>query len=231
MTNSEPNDPNDPRYWSNDERTIKPRRELQGADRWLTDVLYYGLWQLMVLGWPMVYLIYQSPVNYVTAKTAAITSVVTIPVCIGLFRGGHLTVGRPWPAITNAKLGTGSGYRAYLTRSVYLSCTLGLATYAGVFLGVATGSAAVTIVIAAAVSTVGIAGFPLLSKRAIRVRIVRLGYYALGLAVVGIGALPLDLRVGDPILGPALFVLLLVLALADGWSAIIEVYRRALGER
>ncbi|WP_254543211.1 hypothetical protein [Halomarina pelagica] len=208
-------DPSGPGRWLNDERAVRRREDSDGIGRLLTGIGYYGLGQLCLLAWPMIYLIYQAPLAFVEAKAAAAVSFGLVPFLVGLFRGRYVAVGRPWPALTANTLGTDAGYGAYLTRSVYLSCTLGLATYAGTAVHVLAGSWVLNVLVAAGITVGGIALLPYLSTGSTEARVARGGYYALSLAVVAVGAAPLDTSVGDPILGPALFALLVGLALLD----------------
>lgn len=209
-----PPDPGERRR-SNEERATRPRRESSGFDRLLTGV-FYGVGQLIVLCWPMLWLVFLTPEIGAEVKAAALVAVAVVSGLVGALRSGLLSVGRPWPTLTGAMLSVGTGYSEYLTRSIYLSCTLGLATYVGAFAQLATGSALATVPVAAVVSAAAVAAFPYVRGDAIALRAARLGYYAAALAAVSLGISGLGAAVWEiPGSSAALFLLYVVLALVD----------------
>lgn len=175
------------------------------------DLIQGGLAQFALLSAPMLWVVAQTPTYTVEIATAAVVSILLVSFLITLFRGGHVSVGRPWPVLTNERLGTGTGWRAFLTRSAYLSCTLGLATSGGVLAQVASGSFVWNVLVAVLLSIAAVVLLPYLSGDSTRVRIARLGYYVLGL--VAAAALLLFASELLDVSGAA-FALLLVCTLA-----------------
>ena len=208
--------------WSNDERAIRPRQEAVGPDRWLTAIIYYGLGQLALFCAPMIWMIGLSPFYTGLFGLGLIGALVTIPILIGLFRGGYISVGREWPVLTNAKLGTGEGYCEYLTRTVYLACTLGLAAYGSAGLALVAGrSVAVNVLGGMAISAVGIALLPYLSATSRRMRAARLGYYVIALVVIGIGAVPTFVAIAPE--RAVIVAVYVVLAGVDSWPLVSAI--------
>ena len=208
--------------WSNDERAIRPRQEAVGPDRWLTAIIYYGLGQLALFCAPMIWMIGLSPFYTGLFGLGLIGALVTIPILIGLFRGGYISVGREWPVLTNTNLGTGAGYREYLTRAVYLACTLGLAAYGSAGLALVAGrSVAVNVLGGMAISAVGIALLPYLSATSRRMRAARLGYYVIALMVIGIGAVPTFVAIAPE--RAVIVAIYVVLAGVDSWPLVNAV--------
>lgn len=213
----------DPQLWSNDERATRSREEQTGLDRWLTDTIYYGLGQLALFCAPMIWMIGLSPFYTGMFALGLIVSLITIPIFIGLFRGGYVAVGREWPVLTNTNLGTARGYREYLTRSVYLACTLALAAYGSAGLSLIAGeSVTVSILGSAAISGAGIALLPYLSARSIRMRVARAGYYSVALIIIGIGAAPTFVAVAPE--RAVIVVIYVILAVVDTWPLFTAMY-------
>lgn len=207
-------DPGDRRR-SNEERAARVRREPGAYDRLLSG-LFYAIGQLILLCWPVLWLVFLTPEIGAEVEAAALVAVAVASAFVGALRSGLLSIGRPWPALTGAMLSVGTGYGEYLTRSVYLSCTLGFATYAGAFAQLATGHALATVPVAAVVSAGGVAAFPYLTGDALATRAVRLGYYAVALGLVFVGISGLGAAVREiPGSSIAFFLLYVVLALVD----------------
>ncbi|XVH33547.1 hypothetical protein ACNS7O_18015 (plasmid) [Haloferacaceae archaeon DSL9] len=205
--------PPDQRYWRNDDRELRPRKKLTGVDRFLTDTIYYGLGQVLLLCAPALWVVFQTPGVGNEATAAASISLLTVPLCIGVFRSDRTPLAN-WPKLTNAKLGTGRGYPVFLTRLVYLSCTILLATYAATLLQLATGSLAAGGLAAVTFSAASLVLLPSLSRTSRRARRFRFGFYIGSLAVAAVGSSAYHPRVGDPI-ATLVVVGLLALAVLD----------------
>lgn len=204
-------DGTDPIYTSGDRRTADSTHEHEAFYDFFVDFIQGGLAQFALLAAPMLWAVAQTPIYTVEIATAAVVSILLVSFLITLFRGGHVSVGRPWPVLTNEKLGTGTGWQAFLTRSAYLSCTLSLATYGGVLAQVASGSFVWNVLLTALLSIAAVVLLPYLSADSTRARIARLGYYVLGL----IPAVVVLLLFASEFLDPgAAFALLVVCALA-----------------
>lgn len=203
-------DGTDPIYTSGDRRTADSTHEHEAFYDFFVDFIQGGLAQFVLLSAPMLWVVAQTPTYTVEIATAAVVSILLVSFLITLFRGGHVSVGRPWPVLTNERLGTGTGWQAFLTRSAYLSCTLGLTTYGGVLAQVASGSFVWNALVAVLLSVAAVVSLPYLSGDSTRVRIARLGYYVLGL-VPAAAVLLFASELLDP---SAAFALLLVCTLA-----------------
>lgn len=203
-------DGTDPIYASGDRRTADSTHEHEAFYDFFVDLIQGGLAQFALLSAPMLWVVAQTPTYTVEIATAAVVSILLVSFLITLFRGGHVSVGRPWPVLTNERLGTGTGWRAFLTRSAYLSCTLGLATSGGVLAQVASGSFVWNVLVAVLLSIAAVVLLPYLSGDSTRVRIARLGYYVLGL----VAAAALLLFASELLDPSAAFALLLVCTLA-----------------
>lgn len=204
-------DRTDPIYTSGDRRTADSTHEHEAFYDFFVDFIQGGLAQFALLSAPMLWVVAQTPVYTVEIATAAGVSLLLVSFLITLFRGGHVSVGRPWPVLSNGRLGTGAGWRAFLTRSVYLSCTLSLATYGGVLAQVVSGSFVWNVGIAVVLGIVGLVLLPYLSVDSTRMRIARLGYCLLGLVPAIVVLLLFASESLDP---SAAFALLVVCALA-----------------
>lgn len=203
-------DGTDPIYASGDRRTADSTHEHEAFYDFFVDLIQGGLAQFALLSAPMLWVVAQTPTYTVEIATAAVVSILLVSFLITLFRSGHVSVGRPWPVLTNERLGTGTGWRAFLTRSTYLSCTLGLATSGGVLAQVASGSFVWNVLVAVLFSIAAVVLLPYLSGDSTRVRIARLGYYVLGL----VAAAALLLFASELLDPSAAFALLLVCTLA-----------------
>lgn len=203
-------DGTDPIYTSGDRRTADSTHEHEAFYDFFVDFIQGGLAQFVLLSAPMLWVVAQTPTYTVEIATAAVVSILLVSFLITLFRGGHVSVGRPWPVLTNERLGTGTGWQAFLTRSAYLSCTLGLTTYGGVLAQVTSGSFVWNALVAVLLSVAAVVSLPYLSEDSTRMRIARLGYYVLGL-VPATAVLLFASELLDP---SAAFALLLVCTLA-----------------
>lgn len=179
-----------PGFWSNDERATRPRERTGAAERPITDVVYYGFGQLFLLCLPMLWLVSVTPFHNGVVRIGFAVSLLVIPVLIGFFRRGSLTVGRAWPRFTNRDLGVGGGYGDFRTRSVYFSSVIALCSYGGAAAGLLTGSVLANVLVAAAVASLGTALFPLLARDSTRALAGRAAVYAAGLTAVYVGAAP-----------------------------------------
>ena len=175
-------DGTDPIYASGDRRTADSTHEHEAFYDFFVDFIQGGLAQFTLLSAPMLWAIAGTPIYTVEIATAAGIALLLVPFLITLFRGGHVSVGRPWPVLTNEKLGTGTGWQPFLTRVAYLSCTLGLATYGGVLAQIVSGSFVGNVLVVVLLSVAAVVLLPYLSGDSTRMRIARLGYYLLGLA-------------------------------------------------
>lgn len=207
MSREEP----EPIYSSGDRRTADSPHEHEAVYDFFVDFIQGGLAQFALLAAPMLWVIAQTPSYTVEVATAAGVSILLVPFLITLFRGGHVSVGRPWPVLTNRKLGGGDGWQAFLTRSVHLSCTLSLVTYAGVLAQVLSGSFVWNVLTVVVLSVVAVVLLPYLSGGSTRMRIARLGYYLLGLIPATAAVLLFASETLDP---SAAFALLVVYVLA-----------------
>lgn len=137
---------------------------------------------------PALWIVAGTPVYTVEIATAAVIALDVVPLLITTFRGGHLSVGRPWPVLTNRRLGT-TGWRAFLTRSVCLSSTLLIVAFGGVLAQTASGSYLANILVVGALSVAALVALPYLSGPSSRARLARFCYCILGIlpaVVVGI---------------------------------------------
>ena len=153
----------DPEAWSNDDRAVRPRERTETTGRPLTDIVYYGFGQLFLLCLPMMWLVSVTPFSNGVVRIGFAVSILTIPVLVGFFRRGRLTVGRAWPRFTNADLGVGGGYGDFLIRSVYFSSVIALCAYGGGAAELITGSVLADVIVAAAVAVFGTSVFPYLT--------------------------------------------------------------------
>lgn len=200
-----------PIYSSGDRRTGSSPHEHEAVYDFFVDFIQGGLAQFALLAAPMLWVVAQTPTYIVEVATAAGVSFLLVPLLLTLFRGGHVSVGRPWPVLKNRKLGTGTGWQAFLTRSVYLSCTLSLLIYGGVLAQVLGGSYVWNVLAVVVLGVSAVVLLPYLSAESTRMRIARLGYYVLGLLPAIAALLLLESEVFDP---TAALALLLVVVLA-----------------
>lgn len=184
-----------------------------GADLdWGTAIGYYGFAQVFGLGVPVLWLAFQSPTEPGLLGPVALTA------CAGgvffLAAGRkHVLVGERWPTLTNRKLGTGTGYWAFLRRHAHVSATLALATFGGVLAGRLVGVHG-GLGTAAVGSAAGVALVPRFASDDRPAGLARGGFYAAGLTLTVVVARPLDLSVAVTS-APVVFLFLAVAAAAD----------------
>jgi hypothetical protein len=188
----------DPDGPSHDERQLADRPERSTLARWIDDVCYDGFLQVVVLGLPALWVVLQTPFVDLHVKSAVVVAAPATMLTLGTLRSGVVTVGRPWPRLDGSRLGTGEGYQAYVTRTVYVSATLLGATYGGASVSLATGSVLVGLPVAAALAVALVAAFPHLTAPGRRRRLGRAGVYLAGFGVAFALSTPLDVSVGDP---------------------------------
>jgi hypothetical protein len=194
--------------------------------RWLWISGYQGLAQVFLLSAPVLWLVFRSPRAASFLKPAVLVLAVVTPLVVGAFREGHLSAGRPWPAITSDRLSFAGGYWAVFRRGVLLNHTLGVATYGGAAVGLLVGSLSATIGVAVALAFGGVALVPWLTPETTRAAIGRLCFAA--------ASLTLALFVGAPFAGdprfrtaPAGFALLVGLSVIDlrPWASLAALRR------
>lgn len=203
-----------PIYSTGDRRTGDAPHEHESVYDFFVDLIQAGLGQVAFLSLPALWIIAVTPVYTIEIATSAVVSIAAITLLLPLFRGGHLTVGRPWPVLTNRKLGTGTGWQAFLTRIVYLSSTLLLVSYTGVLVELATGLVLLNALVSLGLSCVTTALLPFLSADSTSARRRRVAYCLASFLPMGIvlyTALPADI---DPTIGLAT-VLIIGLLLTD----------------
>lgn len=181
MSEHERDDGAAPIHSTGDRRTGEAAHDHRSFYDFFVDLIRAGLGQTALFTLPVLWILASTPVYTIEVATGAVVSIATIALALPVFRGGHLTAGRPWPVLTNRKLGTGVGWGAFLTRALYLSCTLSLAAYTGVLVETVTGSAMSNAAVALALSIGGVTLLPYLSADSRRTRLRRLGYCLLGL--------------------------------------------------
>lgn len=181
-----------------DDRQLRPREERAGLDRWLYDLYFHGFGQTTFLGLLMLWTVLQTPFLGLEAKTAVVGAWPGAMLAIGTLRSEVVGVGRPWPALTNRKLGVRGGYGAWASRAVYVSATLGLGTYGGVAVAVVTGDVLLAVPVAAVLAVAGVVALPYLHGGSGHARAGRAAYYCLGLGLAFAYSSPLTLSVGDP---------------------------------
>ena len=183
---------------AHDERQLATHGEQSTFARWIDDVCYDGFLQVVVLGLPALWTVLQTPFIDLHVKSAVVVAAPATMLTLGTLRSGILTVGRPWPRLDGSRLGTGEGYQAYVTRTVYVSATLLGATYGGASVSLATGSVLVGLPVAASLAVCLVALFPHLTAPGLRRRLGRAGVYLAGFGVAFALSTPLDVSVGDP---------------------------------
>jgi hypothetical protein len=182
--------------------------------RWLWVSGYQGLAQVSLLSAPVLWLVFRSPQSGGVVKPTALVLVVVTPLVVGAFREGHLSAGRPWPAITSDRLSFAGGYWSILRRGVLLNHVLGVAAYAGGAVGVVTGSLAAAVGVGVGLVGVGVALVPWLTPETPRATAGRAGYAAVALTLAALVGAPLA---GDPRFrtAPAAVALLVVVSVVD----------------
>jgi hypothetical protein len=164
-----------------DRRTGNAPHEHESVYDFFVDLIQAGLGQVALFSLPALWIIAATPVYTTEIATSAVVSIATISLLLPLFRGGHLTAGRPWPVLTNRRLGTGTGWQAFLTRIVSLSSTLLFVSYTGVLVELVTDTALLSALVAIGLSYVAIASIPYLSADSRKARLGRLAYCLAGL--------------------------------------------------
>lgn len=203
-----------PIHSTGDRRTGNAPHEHESVYDFFVDLIQAGLGQVALFSLPALWIIAVTPVYTTEIATSAVVSIATITLLLPLFRGGHLTVGRVWPVLTNRKLGTGTGWQAFLTRIVYLSSALLFVSYTGVLVELTTGIALLNALVALGLSCVAIALLPFLSADSKSARRRRLAYCLVSLlpmAIVLSRVPPVDI---DPTIG-LMTALLVGLLLTD----------------
>ena len=170
----------EPIYATGDRRTGDAPHDHESVYDFFVDLIQGGFAQVTILTLPVLFVLAATPVYTIEMGTAAVVSVLTLTFFLPLFRGGHLSAGRPWPVLTNRKLGTGTGYRALFTRAVLLSCSLLLAAYTAVIVELVTGSFLANALTALVLSAAALVALPHLSADSRRARLARLGYCLAG---------------------------------------------------
>ncbi|NUE02658.1 hypothetical protein HUB97_09175 [Halorubraceae archaeon YAN] len=187
-----------------DERVLQHRSERTGWDRFLTDAIYYGLGQIILLTFPIFWLLYQTPFIDIEAIAAGWATLVALVIGIGFGRGGRLPINTSWPSLTNGMLGSADGYRTYLSRAVYLSTTFMLGAYIGAYAAIWSGSLFVAPIVGGSIGLIAILMLPTLLHENSSIAVARIGYNIVGLGVGIIGSSPFDIGVGDPTVGVVL---------------------------
>lgn len=170
-----------PIHSTGDRRTGEAAHDHRSFYDFFVDLIRGGLGQTALFGLPVLWILASTPVYTIEVATGAVVSIVTMTLALALLRGGHVEAGRPWPVLSGRTLSTSAGWRAVLTRAVYLSSTLSLAAYGGVLVEAATGLPPLNALVALALSSLGLALLPSLSADSPRARRRRLGYCLLGL--------------------------------------------------
>jgi hypothetical protein len=205
---------------SHDERQLRPREARPVVARWIDDVFYYGFTQVVLLGLLALWTVIQTPYVDLAVKTGVVVAAPVTMFAIGTFRSGLVSVGRPWPRLDGARLRTGEGYQAYVTRAVYVSATLLGATYGGALVALVVDSVPVAVPVAAVLAVALVALFPHLTAPGDRRRTARGGVYLACFGVAFALSSPLDVSVGDPFV-LVYFLILAALAAFDlsdrGW--------------
>lgn len=188
-----------------------------GADEWVDAVVYYGLGQVLLLGFPTIWLAFQAVTHPVAVTTAAVFATTLVPLTLGSLRTGVVATGAPWPAIDDPPLGLGpdAGYGSLLRRAAFLNATLGLATFAGATVDAAGWGLVGSVLVAGGVSVSAILLLPSVRTADARWTVgLRAGYYVVSLSVVGTYGRLWDVTVGAPS-APLAFGVVVLLAAAD----------------
>ncbi len=213
--------PNEPGFREREERRIRPREEKEGTDRWIQDV-FFAFGQTIILGWPMLLLVFQTPYVYEEASLSAMVGFVSIVLALGTFRGGWVDVGRPWPRLSASVLGSPGGYLRAGRRAAYLSSALGLSAFGGAAVHLSTGlwPAGALFAAVAGVATVALLGH--LDAPGLGAAAGRVAVYAAGLGLTLALAAPLSRDLGSAA-SPEEFA---VVAVLGGFEAGWELVRR-----
>ncbi len=209
-----------PIYLGDDRRTGETLADHESAYDVLVDYIQGGLAQVAFLAAPALWVGAVTPASTVEIATAAMSALLVTSVLLTAFRGGHLPTARPWPVLTNRRLGT-TGWRAFLTRSVYLSSTLLAVTYGGVLAQAAGGSPLANVLVAGAGTVVALVALPVLSAATPRARAGRFGYCLLGSVL----AVAIPVRAGAGLDPSGVVSLGVILALATADTRPVEAIR------
>ena len=197
-----------------DDSTAASDSLLVTVGRWLWTSGYQGLGQVFLLSAPVLWLVFRSPRADAFLKPTVLTLAVVTPLLVGAFREGHLSAGRPWPALTNDRLSFAGGYWAIYRRGVLLNHVLGLAAYGGAAVGLLVGSVPAAIGVGVVLALGGVAAIPWLTPETTRATAGRLCYAA--------ASLTLAVAVGAPLSGsprfrtaPAALALLVLITVVD----------------
>lgn len=174
-------------YTTGDRRTSDAPHDHEALYDCFVDFIQGGLAQVAFLSAPALWIVAQTPIYIVEIAAAAMTALFVVSLLLTAFRGGHLPAGRPWPVLTNRRLGT-SGWRVFLTRSVYLSSTLLLVVFGGVLAQAASDSSIANVLVVTAASVVALVALPFLCDSSPRARTARFAYCVLGVLPAGIAA-------------------------------------------
>ncbi|MEM4781275.1 MAG: hypothetical protein QXG03_06935 [Halalkalicoccus sp.] len=212
-----------PVYGGDPQRTGGALADQESAYDVFVDFIQGGLAQVAFCSAPALWVVATVPTYTTEVATAAMVAILWLSLSLTALRGGHLSVGRPWPALTNRRFGT-TGWRAFLTRGAYLSATLLLVVSTGVLAQLIAGTYLANVAVALVGSTVALWLLPVLSTAEPRVRLARFVYCLLGVCIAGFGVFALA---PDPGALVALAVIL-GLAMLDARPA---GALRALGDR
>lgn len=171
------------------------------VDDWLDAVVYYGVGQVLFLGFPALWLAFQSVTNPVAVTTAVVLAATVVPLTIGTLRLGLLTAGPPWVGIDDEPLGLGpdAGYGFLLRRAAFLNGTIGLATFAGARVDAAGWGLSGSLVVAGGISAIAVLALPAVrASDAAWSVVARAAYYGTSLFVVGTYGRLWDVTVGAP---------------------------------
>ena len=200
-----------------DDRVGREREELTGWDRILTDTIYYGLGGVLLLTFPALWLVFQTPAIDLEATAAVWGALVATILVIGFARGGHLEAIGEWPSLSGRVLASVGGYRSVLTRGVYLCSTFLIAAYGGAIIALAVApvvagvnASGLAAIVGVCVGAIAIAALPTVLDDSHRLAPIRVGYHASALAATVQYARPFDFGIGDP--AAALFAIGLLAA-------------------
>jgi hypothetical protein len=213
--------PNEPGFREREERRIRPRERKEGTDRWIQDV-FFAFGQTILLGWPMLLLVFQTPYVYEEVSLTAIVGFLAIVLALGTLRGGWVDVGKPWPLLSASVLGGRGGYLRAGRRAAYLSSALGLSAFGGGALYLSTGlwPVGVAFAVVAGVATIALLGH--VDAPGLEAAAGRAVVYALGLGLTVLLAAPLSRELGSAV-SPEEFA---VVAVLGGFDVGYELVRR-----
>lgn len=201
------NDGPGPVYSGDPQRTGRALSDHESVYDVFVDFIQGGLAQVAFLSAPALWVVATVPEYTTEVATAATVSILWLSLSLTALRGGHVSVGRPWPTLTNRRFGT-TGWRAFLTRTIYLSSTILLVVSAGVLAQLLVGSYLANVAVAIVLSSGALALLPVVSTVEPGVRVARFGYCLGGVCVAGGGVLAATPDAG------ALLALVMLLTLA-----------------